>query len=255
MLHFADGRLLAVGMFLEQQLVDGEFDDRLLVIERLVLLFIDNLQLRLKEAKDRMLEPLRLDDGPLFQAVLRQVHLVDRLFVPRVGVEALFAHRLVELVHLVRDFVLRGQLRFLVDLRVDGLAFLRVGLVKMLFVQLGDAVEVRFFLFVIERANLRRALEQHVLEVMCQAGGHGRVLFAAGAHGDLRLEPRRLVVFRQINRQAVVQLINLHGHRVFRIRLVDPLESGQRSGRREREDDRDDNWPNGFAIRVHDWAH
>ena len=156
-------------MFLEQQLVDGEFDDRLLVIERLVLLFIDNLQLRLKEAKDRMLEPLRLDDGPLFQAVLRQVHLVDRLFVPRVGVEALFAHRLVELVHLVRDFVLRGQLRFLVDLRVDGLAFLRVGLVKMLFVQLGDAVEVRFFLFVIERANLRRALEQHVLEVMRQA--------------------------------------------------------------------------------------
>ena len=158
MLHFADGRLLAVRMFLEQQLVDGEFDDRLLVIERLVLLFIDNLQLRLKEAKDRVLEPLRLDDGPLFQAVLRQIHLIDGLFVPRVGVEALFAHRLVELVHLVRDFVLRGQLRFLVDLRVDGLAFLRVGLVEMFLVKPGDAVEVRFFLFVIERANLRRAL-------------------------------------------------------------------------------------------------
>jgi len=56
---------------------------------------------------------------------------------------------------------------------------------------------------------------------MCQAGGFRRIVLAAGAHGDLRLEPGRLVVLRQVNLQAVVQIVNLDGHRVFRTWLVD----------------------------------
>src|SRR2546429_33145 len=61
-------------------------------------------------AKDRMPEPFGLDDGPLFQAVPREVDLVDGFFVPGVGVQPLFAHRLVKLIHLVWNLELRRQL-------------------------------------------------------------------------------------------------------------------------------------------------
>ena len=117
-----------------------------------------------------MLEPFGFEDGPLLEAVGRQIDLIDRFFVPGVGVEALFSHRLVELVHLVGDFELCRQLRFLVDLGVDGLAFLRVAFVKVFFVKLRNAVEVRLLLVVIERSDAGRAFEQHVFEVMRQAG-------------------------------------------------------------------------------------
>ena len=249
MLHLADGGLLAVGMSLEEQFVNRELNDRLLVVECLVLFLVNYLQLRLKKAKDGMLEPLGFDDRPLLQPVPGQVHLINGLFVPRVGVEPLFTHRLIELVHLVGNLELRGLLRFPIDLGVDGFAFLGIGFVEMFLVKLDDEVEVRLLLLVIEGAEARRALEQHVFEVVREAGGLGGVLFAAGAHGDLRLEPRCLVVLRQINRQAVFQLVNLHRHRVPGIWLTDPFETGRRGNRCGHEDDRQGDEQNGFAIR------
>ena len=117
---------------------------------------------------------------------------------------------------------------------------------------------MRFFLFVIERADPGGAFEQHVFEVVRQAGGFGRVVLAAGAHGDLRLEPRRLVVLRQVNPQAVVHLVNLDGHRVLRIRWVDSFEAGPCGNLRGENYHRDGDARVGYAVRCHGltfWDH
>jgi len=52
------------------------------------------------------------------------------------------------------------------------------------------------------------ALEKQVLKVVGQAGVVGGVVLVAGADDDLRIEPWRFVVLREINGQAVVQLVD-----------------------------------------------
>ena len=92
---FADGRLLAVRMFFEEQFVHRELDDRLLVVERPVFFLINDLQFGLEQPEDRMLEPFGLDDRPLFEPVRGQVDLINRFLMIGVRVQPLLAHGLV----------------------------------------------------------------------------------------------------------------------------------------------------------------
>ena len=107
---FADGGLLAVRMFFEEQFVDRELDDRLLVVEHPIFLLINDLQFGLEQPENRMSEPFGLNDRPLFGPVCGQVDLINRFLVVGVRVKPLFAHGLVKFVHLVGNLILRGGL-------------------------------------------------------------------------------------------------------------------------------------------------
>ena len=53
-----------------------------------------------------------------------------------------------------------------------------------------------------------RSLKHDVFEVMCEAGGLGRVVLRTGAHRDVGLDARLFVVDAQVDRQAVVERVD-----------------------------------------------
>lgn len=102
-LDFADGRLLAVRMLLDQKSIHRVVEDFLLAVQGLVLLLINDLQLGLEQTEDRPMKALRLDDRPLLQPIGRQTDPVHRRLVPRDGLEPFLAHGFAELVEFAGD--------------------------------------------------------------------------------------------------------------------------------------------------------
>ena len=231
LVHSLEGRVLQmldraqgsvpVRVGLVELLGDGFADHSSLVVHRAVFLFVDGLQFGLEEAKDRLVEAFGLDFCPLLQTIGGEVDLVNRFLQPGVGVEAFFAHGGVEAVEFAGNGVAGSELVFCVDFRVDLGALFRVGLDKVLFVERLDAVEVLLFLFVVQGAELVRALEEHVFHIVGHAGGLLGIVLAAGADGDFGVEARFLVVFGQVDGQAIVELVDVSLHGIGRVRSLD----------------------------------
>ena len=110
------------------------------------------------------------------------------------GVEAALAHRGVEAVEFIGNGVGRGELVFSVDLCVDCGPFFRVSLAKVLLVKRLNAVEVDLLLFVVEGADFLATLEEHVLQIMGNAGGVLGVVLGTSANGDFGVEARFFAV-------------------------------------------------------------
>ena len=90
----------------------------------------------------------------------------------------------------------------------------------MLFVECDDAIQVWPFALVVQDAEIVRALEKHVLQVMGDAGGFRRIVFASGADGDFGVETRLLAVFAEVCEETVVEFeyVDLHG--IGRVRAL-----------------------------------
>ena len=93
----------------------------------------------------------------------------------------------------------------------------------MLFIEIGDLLQVRLLGFVVERAQVLIAFEQEVFQVVSQAGRIGWILFTASTHSNFRIETGLGRIAAQVDLQAVVQFIDLGFQRIVRIRRIDQL--------------------------------
>ena len=93
-------------------------------------------------------------------------------------------------------------------------ALCRVCHAAVLLVAVLDVVEIRLFLGVVDGAEFLCPLEHQVLQIVCESCCFGRVVAATGAHGDVGLDARLLVVYRQVDFQTVVEGVDAGVHRV-----------------------------------------
>ena len=210
----AEGGPLAVGMVLVEGLVDDFGDGAAGVVDGAVLLLVDDLEFGVEEAEDGLEEAVGLELGPGVEAAAGHGDLVDGLLQPGVGVEIAAAEGRDHLGEFVGQGEFGRLLGDLVDLGVDGGALVGIGFGDVLFVEAGDAVEQRFLRREVAGADALRALEHEVFEVVGEAGVGLRVLGAAGADDDLGVEAGALVVAREVDGEAVVELEDVDPHGV-----------------------------------------
>ena len=213
-LRLADGGLRAVGVAREEAAEQLLPQLAAVAVHRHVLLFVDGFKLGVEEAHHRIAEALRLDGEPAVEFVRRNVVDIDRLLHPGVGVGALRADGVEQLVVLVRHGELRRDVRDAVDVAVDRRAMLGIARGAVLFVQLDDLLQLGVLFGVIERADGVGALEEHVFEVVRQAGGLGGIVLAARPHRDGGVDARLVVVRTHVDREAVLQLVNPRAQRI-----------------------------------------
>ena len=220
-LNRADGRLRAVGVRGVERRIQRLVLLPAVGIKAAVFLLVHRLQLGVEQARHHLAHPLGLDGGPLLELVAGNVFLVYRFLVRGVGVGALRADGAHHLVVLVGHGIFSGHARDGVNLVVGALAGRGVvALAAVHFVKRLNLVQLHFFPSPVLRSQLRGALEHHVLQVVRQAGGGRRVVLRAGAHGQIGLDARGILVVRQVNRQAVIELIDADAQRVAGHRLV-----------------------------------
>ena len=96
------------------------------------------------------------------------------------------------------------------------LAGLRIRQLTIGLVALFDVSQQRSLSLGIVRSELDGALEHQVLQIMGQTCRLCRVVLRTGPHGDIRLNPRPLLIHRQIHLQSVVQRIDPRLHQIPR---------------------------------------
>ena len=200
--HGATVRMLAEGL-LEHQFLEGV--DGTVAVH--VLLLIHGFQLALEQTEHGIAETLHIHVHPLGDLVRREDVVIHGLVVGGAGVQALAAHLGEDHVDLIRDGVVGGGQRELVNLHLDGLTGLRVGGLVQFVVHQADAVEIHLLFFPVDGADAVGALEHDVLEVVGHASGVGGVVLAAcvDVHGAIHF--RLVVVLAQHDLQAVVEVI------------------------------------------------
>ena len=235
-LDLADRRAPAVAVPGEHRLQERLFHAPTRVVDRPVLLLVDRLELGPEQPKHRVGVAGGLDARPLRQPVLRDLGDVDRRVPVGERVEPGDAEPRVQLIELVGDRERRRSLGLGVDLVQDLVA---IGARRaQLTVERRDPIEVRLLLGVVERAELARALEQHVLEVVRQAGRLRRIVAAAGAHHDVRDHRRLLRVGAEVHGHAVGQPVDRRLRRIAGERRRDQRRRGDRLGPRRGDRDR-----------------
>ena len=91
---------------------------------------------------------------------------------------------------------------------IDRLAFVWVGGLAVLLIQLVDSVQVRQFLLVVGRTIGFSTLEHNVFLVVRQTGGLQRVVLAARTHDNKGLNLRFGTVLSEIDRQTIVKPVD-----------------------------------------------
>ena len=178
-------------------------------------------KLGVEEPEDGVGEAFGLDLRPVLEAIGGQIDLVDGLLVPGMGVDPLSAHVAVGAVHFVRDCKRSRLLGNGVYLGIDFLSSGLVGLLGPLFVQIGDLIQQRLFLFGVDGSEARGALEQEVLQVMGESRVGGGVVLASRPRYYLGVEARFLAVRADVYGQPVFQAIHVYLHAAVGIRIAD----------------------------------
>ena len=163
-----EGRLCSVGMGGEEFGKQSRIHLAPVVGEADVVFLVHGLQFGVEAADDHVLEAVALHFRPCVYFVGRDVLHITGDIIVGIGVRALAADGSHHLVVLVGDVVAGCQLRDGVNLVIPLLACLGVGDVAVLFEAGLDGVEVRAFSLGIRRAEVCRALEHKMFEVVCQ---------------------------------------------------------------------------------------
>ena len=214
MLLRTDGGLCAVRVCGEE--LRSESVPHLVAVVREVdvVFLIHSLKLSMETADNHILKAVSLDASPVVHLVGGDVLHVARHVVAGVGVGAVGTDARHQLVILVGDEVLCCNLRHRVNLMIEALALCRVCHGAIMLVTALYVVKVRLLLGCVRRTENIRSLKHQVLKVMCKTRCLGRVVARAGAHGDVSLDARLLLVDRQINLQSVRQGVDACLHRV-----------------------------------------
>ena len=176
MLLGTDGCLGTIGVGGEHLGAQGLEDLSLVLCDTDVVLLIHSLELGVETADDHVLEAVGLDAGPAVHLVGGDVLGIAGDVGAGVGVGALATDAGHQLVILVGDVVLGGQLRDAVDLVVELTATLGILHEAVLLVAGLDGVEQRLLGLVVARAITLCALEHQVLQIVGQTSGLGGVI-------------------------------------------------------------------------------
>ena len=231
----ADGGLRAVGVRREEHGAQGFPNLAAVLGDADVVFFIHGFQFGVEPTDDHVLETVGLDLGPVLDFIRRDVLSVAGHVVGGVGVGAFSADGRHELVVLVGDEILGGQLAHRVDFVIGHAAFLGVGEGAVFLITRLDVVQERLLGGRVGGAELVGALKHQVLKVVSQASGLGGVVLRAGAHGDVGLDARLFVVDAQVDLQAVVERVDagfaevaLHGLKFVLAFLLLLVASGKK---------------------------
>ncbi len=187
----------------------------------------------MEPAYHRLLEAVGLHYCPPFQLVGRDVlhiagHILRSVGVGAVGTDC--RHHLVILVG-------NGQFRCLetdgVYAVVESCARNRVGRLPVGLEQSLDFIEHRLLAGIVHGAEMRRALEHKMLEIVRKPGGFSRVVLAAHAHRYVSLDARLTRILRHEHLQPVGQRVDFCVQRVARHTVVGILRRGGKLGKPE----------------------
>ena len=103
---------------------------------------------------------------------------------------------------------------------IDLLALFGVGGVVIDLVQRLDLFELLLLFGPIQGAEVVRALEHQVLQIVGETRGFRGVVLTAHAHGNVSLDARNVLVYRHIHLQTVIQRVVDDVHRVVLIGLL-----------------------------------
>ena len=148
----------------------------------------------MKQAQYRIAEALRLQFNPFVQGIGGDIVDIHRLLEAGKRIRALCANALAHLVVFVGDSQAGSPGAGRINQAVDGFAFGFVIALVVAFVEGVDFVEHFFLCFPVQGSVFFGSLEEHMLEVMGQACVVGRIILAAGFHGNHRLHPRLFLV-------------------------------------------------------------
>ena len=220
MLLRTDGGLHTIGMR-RRKFLPQRTHHLIIIIRQIdVILLIHRLEFGMEPTDDHVLEPVTLDLRPVLDLVGRNILRIAGHIVRSKGVRSLCPDGGHEFVVLIGDEILGSHLTHGVD-PVIGLSAqfrvreLTIGLIAGL-----DILQQGCLCLGIGRSEMCRPLEHQVLEVMRQTGCLGRVILRTRPHGDIRLNPRLLIVHREIHLQSVVQRINTGFRQVARNTLI-----------------------------------
>ena len=204
----ADSGLCAVGVVGEEHGAQGFPGLAGVLGDTNVVLLVHGLKFGVEATDDHVLEAVGLNLGPVLDFVRGDVLGVAGHVFRSVGVGAFRTDGRHELVVLVGDEILRGQLAHRVDFVVGDAAFLGVGEGAVLLVASLNVVKEHLLGFSIGGAEIRCSLEHQVFQIVGQARGLRRIVLRTRAHRDVGLDARLFLVDAQIDLQAVVERVD-----------------------------------------------
>src|SRR6218665_387727 len=203
MLNGANGGLGAVGVVFKEPFKHGFPHFIVILVQPAVLFFIHGFQLGVEEPQNGLAKALGLNFQPVAYLVAGNVVHINGLVKGGKGVGAVGADGSQHFVVLIGNGVFSRHAADAVYLVIDlaALRFIRVvavGFVKRFY--FGD---LNAFFFKVLGAIHVGALKHHVLQVVGQARGVGRIVLAAGFHANVGLYARRVFIYGKINLHPV----------------------------------------------------
>ena len=172
-----------------------------------VVLLEHVLQLSLERTEDRINQTVGEDRQPAVHLCSRERVVVRREVKRGVCVHTLGTDKIQH----VEEILGRRDLRFthgaFVDLRSELLTYFRIGGIAVLVVKRDDRVIDRFLFLPVEGADTLGALEEHVLQIVCQTGVLCRFVHSTCANYYVARYIRCIVVFPQKHSETVFQLV------------------------------------------------
>ena len=219
----AEGCLGAIRVVREQAAHHLLVDAAVVLSKADVLFLIHSLELGVEETQNEVGEAVALNLCPSFKLVGGNILDVHCIVVRGEGVGTLAADGSHRLVVLVGDGDSGSNAAQRVNLMIDRGATLVVGSLAINLVEALNLVEIDLFLLPVGGTQLVAALEEHMLQIVGQTGGLLGVVFRAGAHGDVGLDARGVLVDAEEDLQAVVEGVLPDIQRVIGIGLVGVL--------------------------------
>jgi len=171
---------------------------------------------------DHISETVALDSCPSLYLIGRDILHIAGHIVRSIGIAPFRSDARHELVILVGDIIFGGKLRYGVYLVIGFLARRGVGHATIFLISVLDRVEQGGLCLHVARTEVRRSLEHQVLKIVCQPRGFCRIVARTGAHGNVCLQSRFLLVHRKVYFQSVIEGIDatLHGVTLHRFIAV-----------------------------------
>ena len=185
-----------------------------------ILFLVDGLQLGMEAAEHGLDKAVGLDTSPVVYLIGGYILDIAGDVLRCIGIGAVGANGRHKFVVLVGNGYERSLIAYRVYLMVDGGTLCAVGGLTIDLEKVLDLVQQRFLGFVVRGSEIGRSLEHQVLEVVCQTGCLGGIVFAAYAHGNIGLDTRLVLIDGHVQSQAVGQRVHQRLGRVVGYRLV-----------------------------------
>ena len=220
MLLRTDGGLHTIGMRRRKFLPQRTHHLIIIIREVDVILLIHRLEFGMEPTDDHVLEPVTLDLRPVLDLVGRDILRIAGHIVGGKGVRPLCPDGGHEFVVLIGDEILGSHLTHGVDPVIGLSAQFRVRELTIRLIAGLDILQQGGLCLGIGGPEMCRPLKHQVLEVVRQTRRLCGVILRTRPHGDIRLNPRLLIVHREIHLQSIIQGIDACPGHIARYALV-----------------------------------